>query len=411
MRNLIKALQISRSFSTSLITRQSNGFSLNLTSEQLEIRNLARKFSREEIIPKAAEYDRTGEYPWPILQKAWDLGLTNTHIPTEYGGPGLTFMDDVIIAEELSYGCAACATAIGASQLAQTPLILAGSDNLKREYLGRLVAEPVVAAYCVTEPSAGSDVASIKTKAVKKGDEYVLNGSKMWITNGGVANWYFVLTKTGDSAANGFTAFIVDADSPGLSPGKKEINMGQRASDTRAVFFEDVVVPAKNVIGKEGEGFKIAMGVFDRTRPPVAAIGVGIAQRALDEATKYSLERKTFGEVIAKHQAVQFMIAEMAINVEAARLLTYKGAFELDIGSGRRSTYFASISKAFAADFANKAASDCVQIFGGNGYNTEYPAEKLMRDAKILQIYEGTSQIQRLIIARELLKRAASGDK
>lgn len=308
--------------------------------------------------------------------------------------------------EELSYGCSGIQTAVEGNSLAEAPVIYAGNDEQKRKYLGRMIEECLMAAYCVTEPGAGSDVAGLKTTAVKKGDEYVINGQKMWITNGGVANWYFVLAKTDPNAKAGkaFTGFIVDADSPGVTKGRKEVNMGQRASDTRGISFEDVRVPKENVLGGEGLGFKIAMGAFDFTRPPVAAGAVGLARRALDEATKYSLERKTMGKYIAEHQAVQFMLADMAIGVEASRLATLRAAWEID--QGRKNTYYASIAKALASDVANKNAADAVQIFGGNGYNTEYPVEKLMRDAKIFQIYEGTSQIQRMIIARELLTAA-----
>jgi len=261
----------------------------------------------------------------------------------------------------------------------------------------------------VTEPGAGSDVAGLATTAVKKGDEWVLNGQKMWITNGGVANWYFVLAKTDASkgASAGFTGFIVDADTPGITVGRKEINLGQRCSDTRGITFEDVVVPAANVLGAEGVGFKVAMGAFDHTRPPVAAGAVGLARRAMDEAIAYATERKTMGVPIAHHQAVSFMIADMAIGIEAARSLTHKSAWEID--QGRKNTMFASMAKAFAGDHANKVAADAVQIFGGNGFNTEYPVEKLMRDAKIYQIYEGTSQIQRLIISREIFQRGHGG--
>merc|ERR1712072_440967 len=236
------------------------------------------------------------------------------------------------------------------------------------------------------------------------------NGQKMWITNGGVANWYFVLAKTDPTAKAGqaFTGFIVDADTPGVNPGRKEINMGQRCSDTRGITFEDVVVPKENVIGAEGLGFKLAMGAFDNTRPPVAIGAVGLARRCMDEAMQYSLERKTMGVPIAQHQAVSFMLADMATGIEASRLLTYKSAYEIDCG--RKNTMFASMAKGFAADHANKCAADAVQIFGGNGFNTEYPVEKLMRDAKIYQIYEGTSQIQRLIVAREIFARAASSN-
>ncbi|CAH1271872.1 ACADM [Branchiostoma lanceolatum] len=352
-----------------------------LTDEQREYQDLARKFVREEIIPVAPHHDKTGEYPVPVLKRAWELGLTNTHIPADCGGMDLGIFDACIIEEELAYGCTGVSTAIEANSLG---------------------------AYGVTEPGAGSDVAGIKTKAVKKGDEYILNGQKMWITNGGHANWYFVLARTSDDpkmpAGKAFTGFIVDRDSEGVTPGRKEWNMGQRASDTRGITFEDVRVPAENVLGTEGMGFKIAMGAFDKTRPPVAAGATGLAQRALDEATKYSLERKTMGKYISEHQAVAFMLAEMAIMVETSRLLTQRSAWEID--QGRRNTYFASIAKAYAGDAANKCATDAVQIHGGNGFNSDYPVEKLMRDAKIFQIYEGTAQIQRLIISRELLAKA-----
>ena len=296
-------------------------------------------------------------------------------------------------------------TAMEANGLAAAPVILAGSHEQKSKYLGRLTEEPIQAAYCVTEPGAGSDVAGITTTAVRKGNDWVLNGSKMWITNGGVANWYFVLAKT-DPKANSskrFTGFIVDADSPGIIKGRKEINLGQRCSDTRGITFEDVVVPEANVLGEEGAGFKIAMGAFDHTRPPVASGAVGLARRAMDEAIQYSTTRKSMGKAIHQHQAVSFMIADMAIGIEAARQLVYKSAYEIDCG--RRNTVFASMAKAFAADHANTVAANAVQIFGGNGFNTEYPVEKLMRDAKIYQIYEGTSQIQRVIVAREIFAK------
>lgn len=313
--------------------------------------------------------------------------------------------------EQFSYGCTGIGTALEANTLGQMPVILAGNHEQKKKYLARFfqsgLDKPLMCAYGVTEPGAGSDVAGIKTKAVKKGDEYILNGQKMWITNGGVANWYFVLARTNmdpkASAGKAFTGFIVDGDSPGLQIGRKEINMGQRASDTRGLTFEDVRIPKENVLGAEGAGFKIAMGAFDKTRPPVASGAVGLAQRAFDEAKKYSLERKTMGKLIAEHQAVAFMLAEMAIGIESARLCYMKSAWEVD--HGQRNTYMASIAKALGGDVANKCAQDAVQIFGGNGFNTEYPVEKLMRDAKIYQIYEGTAQIQRIIIARELLSR------
>jgi len=285
------------------------------------------------------------------------------------------------------------------------PIMIAGNDEQKKKYLTRLIEEPIMCAYGVTEPGAGSDVASIKTKAVKKGDDFVINGQKMWITNGGVADFYFVLARTNPDpkcpASKAFTGFIVDRDTPGVTPGRKELNMGQRCSDTRGITFEDVVVPKENILIGEGAGFKVAMGAFDKTRPPVAAGAVGIAQRALDEATKYATERKTFGQPIINHQAVNFMLADMAIGIESSRLCYMKSAWQAD--NKIRNTYMASIAKCLAGDVCNKAATDAVQIFGGNGFNCDYPVEKLMRDAKIYQIYEGTAQIQRIIIGREWL--------
>ncbi|KAK9499990.1 hypothetical protein O3M35_002914 [Rhynocoris fuscipes] len=395
-----------RSFASE--SKYPNGMSFALNDTQKEFQDLARKFVREEIIPVAAEHDRTGKFPWEIVKKAHALGLMNSHVPQQYGGLGMGVFDGCLVAEELAYGCTGIMTAIEASGLGQTPVLIAGNDAQKKKYLGRLIEEPILAAYCVTEPGAGSDVNGVKTRAEKKGDEYIINGQKMWITNGGVANWYFLLARTHPDpkapASKAFTGFIVERDTPGLTPGRKEINMGQKASDTRGITFEDVRVPKENVLIEEGAGFKIAMETFDKTRPPVAAGAVGLAQRALDEATKYSLERKTFGLPIAAHQAVAFMLADMAIAVETARLAWQRSAWEVD--QGRRNTLQASIAKAYAADIANKCATDAVQIFGGNGFNSEYPVEKLMRDAKIYQIYEGTAQIQRLIISRAILDLA-----
>ncbi|XP_070581804.1 medium-chain specific acyl-CoA dehydrogenase, mitochondrial-like [Ptychodera flava] len=393
------------------VNENRTGLSFALTEEQCHIRDTARKFAREEIIPVAADLDRTGERPVDIYQKLWKLGMLNPRIPEKHGGPGLGNVDSIVIAEELSYGCTAIATSWGGTNLAQSALMLSGNDAQKRKYLGRLVDEPFLCSYAVTEPEAGSDVAGIQTRAVKKGDEYVINGHKMWITNTGFANWYFLLARTSPDpkakAGGAFTGFIVDADTPGIQPGKKESFMGLRCCDTRSVSFEDVVVPKENVLIGEGAGFKIGMGVFDGARPAVAASCVGLAQRALDESTKYALDRKTMGVPIAQHQAVAFMLADMAIGIETARLVTQRSALQAD--QGESNTYYASIAKAYASDVANKAATDAVQIFGGCGYSNEYPVEKLMRDAKISQIYEGTSQIQRIIISGELIRRFKSG--
>ena len=379
-------------------------FDFSLTDDQKQLQDLARKFTKEEIIPKAAHHDQTGEYPIEIVKKAWDLGLINTHIPQEYGGLGLGVLDGCIITEELCYGCTGIATAMEANMLAAAPLIVAGSDDQKKEFLGALTSEPKLAAYCVTEPEAGSDVVGIKTTAKKVGSDYVINGSKMWITNAKVANWYFVLAYTDPAAKHkGLTGFVVPTNTPGITVGKKEWNMGQRASDTRGITFENVKVPDKYRLGKEGDGFRIAMAAFDHSRPAVSIGAVGLARRAMDEAINYATTRKTFGIPIAGHQAVSFMIADMAKDIEAARLLVYKAAWAID--RGERNTKFAAMAKAFSADVAMNTATNAVQVFGGYGYSNEYPVEKLMRDAKIYQIYEGTSQIQRLIIAKEIFER------
>ncbi|MGH9868433.1 MAG: acyl-CoA dehydrogenase family protein [Candidatus Polarisedimenticolia bacterium] len=375
-----------------------------LTDEQRQIRDLAREFAQQEIAPAAPAHDRSGEFPREICRKAWELGIMNTHIPEAYGGAGLGVFEGCLIAEEIAWGCTGIGTAMEANTLAEAPVIVAGSDDQKKKYLTPMVKEFKFAAYCVTEPDAGSDVAGIKTLARKVGDDYELNGGKMWITNGGVADWYFVLTYTDPAQKHrGMSAFIVDRASAGIEVGKKEWNMGQHASDTRALTFSQVKVPGANRLGREGDGFKIAMSAFDHTRPIVSAAAVGLARSAMDHAIRYAQERRTFGVPIAAHQAVSFMVAEMAMSIEAARLLVWQAASTID--RGERNTRYAAMAKAFAADMAMKTALDAVQVFGGYGFSTEYPVEKLMRDAKVFQIYEGTSQIQRLIIAKEIFER------
>lgn len=394
---------------TSSVPDVTGGLNFELTDQQKEFQETARQFTHDVVIPAAPELDRTGEYPEDIFKQAWKLGLINPSIPEKYGGNGLSTLDGVLITEKLAYGCTGIQTAILANDLGSCPVIVGGNDEQKKKYLGRLTEEPLHCAYCVTEPGAGSDVANIRTTAVKKGNDWVINGQKMWITNGGVANWYFVLARTDPDikkGAKGLSGFIVDADTPGVIKGRKEWNMGQRASNTSGVTFEDAVVPNENLLCSPGDGFKIAMGAFDHTRPGVAGGALGLAQRAADEALKYALERKAFGVPLVQHQAVAFMLADMAIGIETARLITYRAAWELD--QGRRNTYYASIAKSYASDVANKSATDAVQIFGGNGYNSEYPVEKLMRDAKIFQIYEGTSQIQRMVVARQMVERMQS---
>ncbi|XP_063676140.1 medium-chain specific acyl-CoA dehydrogenase, mitochondrial-like isoform X2 [Bolinopsis microptera] len=386
-----------------VVSSSARNISFNLNDQQTEILETTRKFTLDEVVPTAAHYDETGDYPWEVLQKAFDLGLMNTTISEDYGGLGLSLLEACIVQEEIGFGCTGIATALGGNSLAESPVIIAGSHELKKKYLGRMTEELLVAAYGVTEPSAGSDVASTRTSSRKIGDDYVINGSKMWITNCGHANWFFVFTRSDPDpkcpAAKAFTAFVVDADSPGVTVGRKEWNMGQRASDTRGVTFDEVVVPADNVVGEPGGGFKVAMKCFDKTRPTVGAMSLGLARRALDEATKYSMERKTMGKQIFKHQAVLFMLSDMAMRYELAKLAVWRSCADYD--EGRRNTYYASIGKLYGAIAANKNASDSVQVFGGNGYNKDYPVEKLMRDAKIFQIYEGTDQIQKLIIGRE----------
>ncbi|KAI9635702.1 acyl-CoA dehydrogenase/oxidase [Dioszegia hungarica] len=378
--------------------------SFGLSDDQRAIQELAQNFTRETIMPVAAEYDRTMAYPWPVLKEAHRLGLMNTHVPAEYGGPELPLMDCALISEAVAYGCTGIQTAMEANGLAEAPLIVAASHETKMKYLGRMSEEPLMASYCVTEPGAGSDVANIKTKAEKKGDQWVINGSKM-CTNSGHANWFFVLAVT-DAAASPskrMTGFVVDADTPGITLGKKEVNMGQRASDTRMVTFQDVVVPAENVLGSPGEGFKIAMKAFDITRPLVAAAATGLAQRALEEAVKYAQDRKTMGQAIINHQGVAFLLADMAIAAEAARALVWKAAWAKD--AGERNTFYASMAKAFAGKAAVDNANNAVQVFGGAGYSSELPVEKLYRDSKIFEICEysvGTAQIQRLIVSRHL---------
>ncbi|HEY3174587.1 MAG TPA: acyl-CoA dehydrogenase family protein [Candidatus Polarisedimenticolia bacterium] len=375
-----------------------------LTDEQRQIRDLAREFARQEIVPVAAEHDKTGEFPREICRKAWELGLMNTHIPEAFGGAGLGVFEGCLVAEEVAAACTGIGTAMEANTLSEAPVIVAGNDEQKKRYLAPMTKEFKFAAYCVTEPDAGSDVAAIKTTARRVGDEYVLDGAKMWITNGGVADWYFVLALTDPQKRHrGMSAFIVDRSSPGIEVGKKEWNMGQHASDTRALSFTGVKVPAANRLGGEGDGFKIAMTAFDHTRPIVSAAAVGLARCAMEHSVRYAQERRTFGVPIASHQAVSFMIAEMAMSIEAARLLVWQAALTID--RGERNTKQAAMAKAFAADMAMKSALDAVQVFGGYGFSTEYPVEKLMRDAKVFQIYEGTSQIQRLIIAKEIFER------
>jgi acyl-CoA dehydrogenase len=373
-----------------------------LTDEQKDLRELAHDFSEKEIRPVAWDYDRDSTWPQEIVEKAFEVGLMNVHIPEAYGGPGLEYLSGCLIEEELGWGCSGIGTTLMANGLASAPLLIGGSEETKKKYLGMLTEEPKLASFCLTEPDAGSDVSGMKTRAVKKGDKYVISGSKTFITNGGHASWYTVYAKTDPEAGHrGITAFVVDRDSDGVTVDKKEDKLGQRASNTATISFDQVEVPAENLLGDENHGFKLAMTTLDRTRPAVSAMAVGIARAAFEFAAGYSKERVQFGVPIAMHQAVAFMIADMATKIEASRLLVWESAVLLD--QGKRNTLVSSHAKRFAADTAMEVTVDAVQVYGGYGFIKEYPVEKLMRDAKIMQLYEGTSQIQRLVIAREIL--------
>jgi acyl-CoA dehydrogenase len=374
-----------------------------LSDEQRALIDAAKRFARERIIPVAAACDRESRFPKDVFEAAHELGLVNASVSADYGGPGLGELENALIAEQLAYGCTGIQTSLLANTLALTPIKLAGNEAQKKKYLGMLTAAPLFASYCTTEPSGGSDVAGLKTTFKAHGDEYVLNGEKCWITNASFASFYVVFATSDPTKRHkGIAAFIVDRDSGGLRVGKHEDKLGQRASDTAAVHFEDVKVPKANLLATEGEGFKLAMETFNQTRPDIGAMAAGLMQRCLDESVAYAKERKTFGVAISEHQLVQAMLAEMAIGAEATRLLYQKAAWNLD--NGVRDPIVSSYAKAYGADTAMQSALDCVQVFGGNGYVKDYPAEKLMRDAKVLQIYEGTSQIQRLVIARALVK-------
>jgi acyl-CoA dehydrogenase len=377
------------------------GVSFELTDEQRELRRLAREFAEKEIRPKAAGYDEHSTHPADIVAKAHELGLMNPHLPEEYGGLGLPGFDGMLIGEELSWGCAGIAVSIVANTLGAAPVVIAGTDEQKRRWLPPLIEQPILCSFGLSEPNAGSDVSGIQTTAVRHGDEYVINGSKMFITNAGQAGWLVVFASTDKSKGHrGLSAFIVPTDLDGVTVEKHLDKMGQRATDTSALAFQDVQIPVENRLGEEGEGFKIAMKTLDFTRPGTAAGAVGVAQAAFDYAVEYAKTRVQFGQPIAMNQGVNFLVADMATEIEASRLLVWQAAWLID--QGKRATLQSSFAKRFAADTAMKVTTDAVQIFGGYGYMKEYPVEKLMRDAKLFQIYEGTSQIQRLVIAREI---------
>ena len=375
-----------------------------LDEMQEMLRELAHEFAVDEIRPHAEHWDAESVYPKEAIQMAHEMGLLNLHIPEDYGGPGLGSMEEVLVNEELAWGDPGFATAAYATSLACAPIITGATHEQKDIWLRKVAEEGALASYGVTEPGAGSDVAACKTTAIRDGDEYVINGSKMFITGAGYADFFFVLAKTDPNAGyRGMSGFIVEKDAEGFSLGKKEGNMGQRCSDTRAITFEDVRVPAENLIGaSESGGWMNAMKAFDMSRPNIAAHATGLARAAYEHALQYSNERHTFGKPLHKHQAIQFMLADMKTKIEASRMLTWKTASEAD--AGIRNTESAAHAKRFAADTAMEVTTDAVQIYGGYGYSEEYPVARLMRGAKVMQIYEGSSQVQRMIIGREITK-------
>lgn len=372
-----------------------------LTQEQKQIQSLAQQFANNEIKPIAAQADQNAQFPMSIYDNAFSLGLLNSSLPQEYGGAGLGCMELVLITEALCYGCLGIGAALCINSLAAEPILIAGTHEQKTKYLSRLTSG-AMASFALTEPSAGSDVASIKTKAEKVQGGYRLTGSKIWISNANMAEFFVVFAKTDPRGGyKGLSAFIVPADTEGLSVGAPISKMGQKAAPACEVFLDNVFVPDEQLLSEEGNGFNIAMKVFDRSRPMVAAFGVGLIQRCLDESLAYARERESMGRPLIAHQAIAHKLADMRMRLETARLLTYQAAWRLD--NGLNNTIEASMAKVNAADSAMWAATETIQIFGGMGYSTEYPAEKLFRDAKVLQIYEGTSEIQRNIIARELM--------
>ena len=374
-----------------------------LSDDEKALQETARQFARQVMRPKAAHHDETSTFPIDIIRQGSELGLMNMTIPAEFGGMELPHVAQAIVAEEISWGCAGMATSMVANDLALLPIIIGGNKEQKERLLRPFTTGFKLVSFALTEPGAGSDVAGMRCTARREGDFYVVNGQKQWITNGEYAD-QFTLFCTADPAKRhkGIMCLAVEGRPQGLTIGKHENKMGQRASNTVTLTFEDVKVPVANRIGEEGEGFMIAMATLDNSRPLTAMFAIGIARAAMEHAIDYAKQRTQFGKPIADFQAIQFMIADMAADIEAARLLTYKSAWLLD--DGQRNTLVSSYAKRFAADMGMKAATDAVQIFGGYGYSREYPVEKLMRDAKLVQIYEGTSQVQRMVIARELLK-------
>jgi acyl-CoA dehydrogenase len=378
----------------------------SLTEEQRSLQDLARKFAKTEMLPVAAVCDRQGTFPEDVYRKAWELGLMNLNVPTEYGGSGLSVFDQCVIVEELAHACGGMTTSIIANCLALEPILLGGSDEQRQQTLPPFCASYHLASFCLTEPGGGSDAGGLQTRCRRDGDSYVIDGEKSFITNAPHASLYTVFATLDPALRHkGITAFFVSRETEGVTPGKDEDKMGHRASSTSTVKFDRVRVPASNRLGPEGEGFALAMQTLDHTRTPIGALATGIAQAAIDYAGDYANKRHTFGKPIGEHQAIQLKLANMAQDVHAARLLTWQAAWWID--HGHRGSLESSMAKCFASDAAMRVADDAIQIFGGYGYMKDYPVEKLLRDAKLTQIYEGSNEIQRIVIARELLSRYA----
>lgn len=381
------------------------------TEEQLMIKELAQRIAEEKIKPVRQKYDEEAIFPWDIVKELAQTDLFRVFIPVEYDGmveEGLGITNMCIVTEELSKACGGIALAFAGSGLGAFPILLFGNEEQKKKYLPQIASGEKLAAFALTEPEAGSDAGAVRTTAKRDGDYYILNGNKIFITNGGEADIYTVIALTNpEKGARGASAFIVEKGTPGFEFGKKEDKMGIRASATRELIFNDAKVPAENLLGREGMGFIIAMKTFDISRPGVAAQALGIAEGALEEALKYTYQRHQFGKNIISFQGIQWMLADMATQIEAARALIYEVADMIDKGETKNIGHLSAMAKLFASDVAMRVTTDAVQLFGGYGYMREYPVEKMMRDAKITQIYEGTNQIQRNVIAAHLMKQAA----
>jgi acyl-CoA dehydrogenase len=375
-----------------------------LTEKQIALQKKAREFAVNEVLPVAQKYDESEEFPLPVIKKAWDIGLLNLGIPKEYGGPGFGLLDACIVVEEISSACPGIATSIFDNNLGAEPIVIGGNEEQKQRILGQLTNEFKLIAFATSEPTMGSDVAGMKCRAEQDGDAYILNGNKFWITNGGHADYVTVFaTVDPEKKHKGIAAFIVDTKSEGVRLGKHIPKLGQRASNTVSVGLKDVRIPKENVLAKPGRGFVLAMQTFAHTRPAIGAFAVGCARSAMEYSIDYAKKREAFGRPIEKYQMIQEKIANMYKDIEAARLLTYRAAWEAD--EGKDNNLSSAVAKAFASDVAMNVTTEAIQIFGGYGYLRTYPVEKLFRDAKLYQIYEGTSEVQRIIISRFVLNR------